>query len=225
MARKKQPTTSDSSTEHLISEEQATNNSMQETNSNNITDESSAEEAIRENTANQAQAARGETAAGAGPKDAQQLQDELDQLADRNLRLQAEMENLRGRASREIAENRRYAALPLMRDVLPVVDNVSRALEAAAKTDAAAGLLEGFKLVKQQLLGALAQHGCTEIEALGEPFDPHFHEAIQQQPSDEFPAQSVCLVAQSGYRLHDRVIRPAQVIVSTGPADSDDQSG
>jgi molecular chaperone GrpE len=139
---------------------------------------------------------------------------------DRSLRLQAEMENLRTRTSREISEQARYAALPLMRDLLPVVDNIERAIEAATKAGESPSLLEGFKLVHQQLLTALQAHNCVRIEALGEPFDPQFHAAILQQPSDTMPANHVALVAQAGFRLHDRVVRPAQVIISTGPAAS-----
>jgi molecular chaperone GrpE len=145
---------------------------------------------------------------------------ELAAEKDRSLRLQAEMENLRTRTSREIAESARYAALPLMRELLPVVDNIERAIEAAGKQGDSGSLLEGFKLVHQQLLNALAQHNCVKIEAQGEPFDPQFHAAILQQPSDEVPANHVLLVAQAGYKLYDRVVRPAQVIISTGPAAS-----
>jgi molecular chaperone GrpE len=137
---------------------------------------------------------------------------------DRLLRLHAEMENLRARTSREISENARYAALPLMRDLLPVVDNIERAIEAAEKQGDSESLLAGFKLVHQQLLNVISQHNCVKIEALGQPFDPQFHAAILQQPSDQVPANHVSLVAQAGYKLHDRVVRPAQVIISTGPA-------
>lgn len=146
------------------------------------------------------------------------LAGELKAEKDRSLRLQAEMENLRARTSREISENARYAALPLMRDLLPVVDNIERAIEAAEKQGDSESLLAGFKLVHQQLLNVLAQHNCVRIEAQGQPFDPQFHAAILQQPSDEVPAQHVLLVAQAGYRLHDRVVRPSQVIISTGPS-------
>lgn len=145
---------------------------------------------------------------------------ELAAEKDRVLRLQAEMENLRSRTSREIADHSRYAALPLMRDLLPVVDNIERAIEAAEKQADSQSLLEGFKLVHQQLLNTLSQHNCLKIEAQGEPFDPQFHAAMLQQPSDEVPANHVLHVAQAGYKLHDRVVRPAQVIISTGPAAS-----
>jgi len=138
---------------------------------------------------------------------------------DRVLRLQAEMENLRNRTAREIAETLRYAALPVVREILPVLDNINRAIDAAEQAGASNSLLEGFKLVRQQLLAVLEQHQCLPIEAVGQPFDPQIHESILQQPSDEQPANHVLLETQVGYLLHDRVVRPSQVIISTGPAE------
>lgn len=143
--------------------------------------------------------------------------DELAAANDRLLRLHAEMQNLRNRTSREIADERKYASLPVVRDLLPVVDNIDRAIEAAEKAGEAENLLSGFRLVKQQLHAILTQHKCEPIDADGQEFDPHFHQAILQQPSAEVPAGHVMLVAQSGYKIHDRVVRPAQVIVSSGP--------
>jgi molecular chaperone GrpE len=145
---------------------------------------------------------------------------ELAAANDRLLRLQAEMQNLRNRTSREIADERRYAALPILRDLLPVLDNIQRAIEAAEKAGEAENLLEGFRLVRQQLVTILANHGAEPIEALGQPFDPNFHQAILHQPSNDAPADTVTMVTQQGYKLHDRVVRPAHVIVSSGPARS-----
>jgi molecular chaperone GrpE len=150
--------------------------------------------------------------------DASAVEAELAAERDRNLRLRAELENVRTRSAREIAENSRYASLPLVRDLLPVLDNIDRALEAGAKAGETGPLVEGVKLVRQQLLTVLGQHQVQEIPALGEAFDPQFHAAILQQPSADVPANHVTLVAQAGYKLHDRVVRPSQVIVSSGPA-------
>lgn len=170
-------------------------------------------EAIAE--AVQAACTEDETNADNEPTD---LEAELAAEKDRGLRLQAEMENLRTRTARELVDERKYAPLPLLRDILPVIDNIDRALEAAEQSEEAAALLEGFKLVRQQLVGILQQHNCTRIEAVGEPFDPQIHEAILQQPSEEQPANHVLQETQAGYLLHDRVVRPSQVIVSSGPA-------
>jgi molecular chaperone GrpE len=145
-----------------------------------------------------------------------QVSAELAAANDRVLRLQAEMQNLRNRTSREIADERRYAALPVLRDLLPVVDNIDRAIEAAEKAGEAENLLEGFRLVRQQLMSTLSRNQCEPIPAEGEPFDPHFHQAILQQPSADVPAGHVTMVTQPGYKLHERVVRPAQVIVSSG---------
>ena len=157
-----------------------------------------------------------------GDEEAEQQVDELAQLRaeladakDRVLRSQAELENYRKRVARQSADERRYANLPMMRDLLPVLDNMQRAIDSAEQTDDAAGLLEGVKMVAQQFEGALSRHHCVQIEALNEPFDPHRHEAVSQQPSGEHPANTVLLVTQTGFQLHDRVVRPSQVIVST----------
>jgi molecular chaperone GrpE len=146
------------------------------------------------------------------------LEAELGAERDRNLRLRAEIENLRSRSSRELADQIRYAALPMARDLLPALDNIDRAIAAGEKAGETGPLVDGIKMVRQQLISALQQHQIQEIKALGEPFNPQFHAAILQQPSPDVPANHVMMVAQAGYQLHDRVVRPAQVIVSSGPA-------
>jgi molecular chaperone GrpE len=146
------------------------------------------------------------------------LETDLREANERVLRAQAELENFRKRSQRELADERRYAVVPLVRDLLPVVDNLERAIEAAKGAEGGQVLLDGVKLVATQLDSVLKQHQCVRIEAVGEPFDPNQHEAIAQEPSNEHPAGTVTRAVQSGYKLYDRVIRPAQVFVSTGPA-------
>lgn len=148
-------------------------------------------------------------------------EEKLTEAEDRALRLQAELQNVLNRTRREIADERKYGALGLARDLLPAIDNIDRALEAAAKESGeAGGLTEGFRLVREQLVAILAQHGCEPIATdQGVEFNPDFHEAILQQPSDDAPAGTILMAAQSGYKLHDRVLRAAQVIVSSGPAE------
>jgi len=153
---------------------------------------------------------------GAGKVNA--VEAELAAERDRNLRLRAELENVRTRTARELADQHRYAALPLVRDLLPALDNIDRAFEAATKAGESGPLIEGFRLVRQQIASVLQQHNVREIPALGEPFDPQFHAAILQQPSNDVPANHITLVAQPGYQIFDRVVRPSQVIVSSGPA-------
>lgn len=146
-----------------------------------------------------------------------QLQNQVADMQDRMLRSSAEMENTRKRYQRELADAVKYAPLPLMRDLLPVVDNLRRALDAASKTAEGAGLQEGVKLVMQQLEGVLSQHGCRPITALGQPFDHNLHQAVQQMPSPDQPAGNVLFELVPGYQLHDRVVRASQVVVSAGP--------
>ncbi len=153
------------------------------------------------------------------------LRTDLQDANDRVLRAQAELDNYRKRARRELEDERRYAVVPLLHDLLPVLDNMSRAIAAAEKSPDGNGLLEGVKMVSQTLLDVLGRHHCKRIEALRQPFDPAFHEAISQQPSAEYPPNTVMMVVQDGYTLYDRVVRPAQVIVSSTHRRSDLQLG
>lgn len=142
---------------------------------------------------------------------------ELDESKDRVLRLAAELENYRKRMNRQREDDLRYANAQLIRDMLPVLDNMQRAIEAAEKSQDSAGLLQGFQMVVQLMQSVLKQHHCEMIDALHQPFDPHLHQAVCQQDSAEFPAGTVLAVVQDGYKLHDRVVRPSQVIVSKIP--------
>jgi molecular chaperone GrpE len=167
------------------------------------------------------------SATGAAPGSAPAAVDQVEQLKaelaaakDQTLRAFAESENVRKRSRREMEEALKFGPLPFVRDLLPVIDNVARAIQAAEKTPDLPGLLAGIRIVAQQLEEALARHHCTKISALHEPFDPNQHAALTQQPSAEFPPQTVLAVLQDGFRLYDRVIRPAQVIVSTSPPDA-----
>lgn len=182
------------------------------------------EEMMDESSAANADAAAGEACSqGESQGNADRPADveaELAEQKDRVLRLQAEIQNLRNRQARELADARRFASIDLLRDILPVVDNIDRAIEAAGDAPEVSSLLEGFKLVRQQLVTALAQHGCVEIPAEGEVFNPDLHQAVLQQPSPDVPAGVVMMVTQPGYKLHDRVVRAAQVIVSAGVGDT-----
>jgi molecular chaperone GrpE len=145
---------------------------------------------------------------------AEAIRAELEAAKDRALRCHAELDNFRKRAARELDDKLRYANMGLLRDLLPVLDNVDRAIEAAEKNADAAALLHGFKIMREQVEDVLKRHHCTRIEALEKPFDPHVHHAVMQQPSNDHPANTVVMVTQNGYQLHDRVVRPSQVIVS-----------
>jgi molecular chaperone GrpE len=148
----------------------------------------------------------------------QALRNELQDANDRALRSHAELENYRKRAQRELADDRKYAALPVVRDLLAVADNLELAIAAAEKDPGAAQVLEGVKMVLTQFNASLEQHNIRKIEGVGLPLDPNRQEAVMQEPHPELPAGMVTRIVRSGYQLHDRVIRPAQVFVSRGPA-------
>jgi molecular chaperone GrpE len=166
-----------------------------------------------------AEAAAADAALEASENELVKLRTDIEDANERVLRAQAELDNYRKRARRELEDERRYASLPLLRDLLPVVDNAYRAIAAAEKTPGNDSLLEGFKMIAQGLVGVLERHQCKRIEALHQPFDPAFHEAISQQPSAEYPPNTVVMVVQDGYLLYDRVVRPAQVIVSAAASE------
>ncbi len=162
-------------------------------------------------------------AANAVEAEASRLRAELDEARDRALRFQAELENYRRRVAREMEQERRYAVLPLLRDLLPVWDNVNRAIEASEHAGESAGLVQGVRMVAEQLEAVFRRYECVKVDALYQPFDPNFHEAITEQPSEEHPPGTVVGETQTGFRLHDRIVRPSQVIVST--AVRDDSAG
>jgi len=146
------------------------------------------------------------------------LQAQLADAEKRVLMAHADLENFRRRNRRDMQDQLRYACLNLMNDVLESVDNLSRAVESYEKDANGDGLVEGVKLVAQQINTSLESHGCKRITAVGQAFDPNLHQALQMQPSDEYDANVVMLDLRAGFQLHDRVIRPSQVFVSTGPA-------
>ncbi|MCS7239033.1 MAG: nucleotide exchange factor GrpE [Thermoguttaceae bacterium] len=143
---------------------------------------------------------------------------ELAATRDQLLRAYAELDNFRKRVARQLEEERRYGELLLLRDLLPVLDDIYRAVEAAESTANASALKDGFRMVAEHLEQVLARHHCSRIEAEGQPFDPNYHEAVGQEPSDACPPNTVLRVLRTGYKLHDRVVRPAQVVVSLGKA-------
>ncbi len=135
------------------------------------------------------------------------------------LRSRAEMENYRKRMQRDSDQQLKFANVPIVRDLLDVIDNLNRALESARGDESnAKALIEGVQMVSQQFTDVLAKHGCKPIQAVGTEFDPNIHQAIAQMPSSEFAAGQVAQQLALGFMLYDRVIRPSQVIVSTGPA-------
>jgi molecular chaperone GrpE len=143
---------------------------------------------------------------------------ELAEHREAMLRMQAEMENLRKRLIRDLERSRKFALERVMSDLLPVIDSLERGLQADLDSSSVESLLEGKSLIHKMLGKALEDHGLEVIDPLGETFDPELHEAMTMQPSEEYPEHAVMEVLQKGFRLHDRLLRPAMVVVSRGSA-------
>jgi len=153
-----------------------------------------------------------------------------DENWDRLLRTTADFENFKKRAAREKVESAQSASFSLVQKLLPVLDNFEMALAAAqsataarpsapaAEGDKLASLQSGVLMIQQQLKSALVETGLEEIDATGQPFDPNFHEAVSQQESAETPEGHVLQQLRKGYKLKDRLLRPATVIVAKPPA-------
>ncbi|HKY62278.1 MAG TPA: nucleotide exchange factor GrpE [bacterium] len=135
---------------------------------------------------------------------------------DKYLRAYAEFDNSKKRSAKEKEESLRYAHERLIKDLLPVLDGLEQALAHADTSDKAA-IVEGVELVLRQFLKVLENYGVTPVVSLGQPFDPHHHEAVGQQESGEHEPHSVVNEYRRGYKLHDRLIRPAMVTVAKPP--------
>ncbi len=150
------------------------------------------------------------------------LNAENTQLKDRVLRTLAEMENLRRRTEREVADAKTYGVTSFARDMLTVVDNLARALDhlpseaRAAAEPQIQSVIEGVELTARDLEAVLGRHGVKKLDPKGQKFDPNFHQAIFEAPDQTLPAGTVSQVVQSGWTIGDRVLRPAMVGVSKG---------
>jgi molecular chaperone GrpE len=166
---------------------------------------------------------------GPESEDIDALRQQAEDNWNRYLRSVAELENLRKRNAREVEQARRYGIEKFANGILPVRDSLEAGLKAAREADPAgleiASLLEGDEATLRLLNQALAAVGITEIDPEGEPFDPERHEAISMLPSPTAEPNSVIVVVQKGFALHDRVVRPARVVVASAPADPQGDSG
>lgn len=148
-------------------------------------------------------------------------------MKSRYLRSVADLENYRKRMAREKQETIRSASADLIESLLPVLDNLKLGLQAAENHPEAKDVTTGFRMVEEQLRKTLNEHGLVEIRPDGEKFDPNEHECISHQSSPDVEEDKVIQTVRAGYRLNDRLIRPANVIVSSGPetGDTDNESG
>jgi molecular chaperone GrpE len=144
-------------------------------------------------------------------QDLEQLREERDKFLTLLQRTRADFENYQKRSSRDLEQERRYAYTPLVRDLLTAIDNLERALASVQEETA---LSKGVAMVHTLLMDTLKRHGITRIEAVGQPFDPNYHQAVMQQPAANQPPNTVLQVLAPGYLYHDRVLRPSSVVVS-----------
>lgn len=153
-----------------------------------------------------------------------ELEDELSESQERVLRAVADAENFKKRLQREKEEQTRYANESFMRELLPVVDNLERALEHSEAGADEGGLVEGLNMTLKGFLDTLTRFGCSPVEAAGKPFDPNFHEAVSQEESADHEPNTVLKELQKGYMLKERLLRPAMVLVSKLSSQQDTDS-
>jgi molecular chaperone GrpE len=137
---------------------------------------------------------------------------------DRYIRAMADLENFRRRVAREKEELRQFASSSLLQGLLPILGNLQLGVVAAKQQTDPKTIADGVAMVLDQLKGVLERHGLKEVNPAGQKFDPHLHEAISHQPSPEIPEEHVLQVVRNGYTLHGRLLQPASVVVSSGPA-------
>lgn len=164
-----------------------------------------------EKSADQAEA---QTEAVVSQEAFQTLEKDYEALKEKMLRLTAEYDNFRKRTQREKAADLKYKAQDLATDLVPVVDTFDRALQSKPDENSIDSFYEGMEMVYRQLMQALSQAGVEEIKTEGETFDPNFHQAVMQVEDDQYESQAIVETLQKGYRLKDRVIRPAMVKVN-----------
>jgi molecular chaperone GrpE len=141
---------------------------------------------------------------------------------DRLLRVSAEFENFKKRSAREMDELRKFSNQALVKDLLPIIDSLELALKSSEESgqDVDSKLREGVDLTRKEILKIFEKYNVKQIEALGEPFDPNYHEAVMREESDRYGENTVISELQKGYLMHDRLIRPTMVVVATPKNDS-----
>ena len=157
-----------------------------------------------------------------GEDEVASMQADLDRFRDLAMRSQADFENYKKRSARDKEEAIKYANKSLLEKLVSVVDNFELGLEAAKGEGEKSPIYSGMSLVLKQLQDFLTENGLQPIEAVGKKFDPNLHEAIGHEPTDEFPEGQVIRQTRRGYRLKDRLLRPAAVVVSSGPSGSNE---
>jgi len=148
-----------------------------------------------------------------------QAREQASQNYDKMLRLAAELDNAKKRAVRDLEDVRKFANEMVFKDLLDVWDNLRRALDAAKADDCTVdGLSQGVALTLAQLEKVFDRFNVKPVTAVGEPFDPRVHQAMMQEPTDRHPVNTVVKELQQGFTIHDRLLRPAMVVVAAAPA-------
>jgi molecular chaperone GrpE len=154
------------------------------------------------------------------PESMAALTAEVEKWKDLAVRTAAELDNFRKRSARDMQEARSYANADLLRGLLPVLDTFEMGLEAARIESEQSIVFQGLKMVQGMFTNLLKEFGVEEVPAQGKPFDPNIHEALSQEASDTVPEGTILRVQRRGYKLKDRLLRPANVVVSSGPEDA-----
>jgi molecular chaperone GrpE len=149
--------------------------------------------------------------------------EECKALNEKYLRLAAEFENYKRLAQRDQRDQIKFGNEQLLKELLPAIDNMERAIKAARDNGGSSALVQGVDLTLKQLSGALLKFGVQPVETVGQAFDPGAHQAVSHVPSESVPPNHVVDEFQKGYRLHDRILRAAMVSVSSGPANGSEQ--
>jgi molecular chaperone GrpE len=182
-------------------------------------------DALDTNTADESRAVQDITLSGREELVGQieKLEQDNIELSDRLLRTMAEFDNYRKRVAREKDDLLKYGAEKMALDILPVADNFERALEQAKTAANAAAVVEGIEMIFKQFLATLEKFNIKPFVSMGQPFDPEKHEAMAQQKSGEYAANTVMAEFQKGYSLNDKLLRPARVVVSQGSGKNNDE--
>ena len=157
-------------------------------------------------------------------KTIEQKDNEIKELNDKYLRLYAETENMQKRLEREKKDFLEYANESVLKDLLPIIDNIERAIEHSEKNSNIEDFIKGIELTLSSFLKVLEKYGVKPVDALHKPFDPNFHEAMQVQETDEYEPNTVVQQLQKGYTFKERLLRPSLVIVSKKPANTQEKT-
>jgi molecular chaperone GrpE len=150
-----------------------------------------------------------------------ELEKEVNANYDRFLRVTADFDNYKKRTLREMSDLRKYANENILKDMLSVADNLQRAVESGLKDDSSKDkLLEGVQITLKDVLQMLEKYGVKEFDSKGEFFNPAFHQAMMQEQTDKYPDNTILNELQKGYTIHDRLLRPAMVVVGRNPSDT-----